>query len=76
MKTSRPYSLLYIMKPIQAWNEMGEACSADGNDETPKDILEQPKTRNRPGDSIFKTDNIIINVILRRVCVTIFAVEK
>ena len=55
---------------------MGEACSADGNDETPKDILEQPKTRNRPGDSIFRTDNIIINVILRRVCVTIFAVEK
>jgi hypothetical protein len=55
---------------------MGEACSADGNDDTAKDILEQPQTRNGPGDIIHKTGNISINVILRRVCVTIVAVEK
>jgi hypothetical protein len=55
---------------------MGEACSADGIDETAKGILEQPKTRNRPGDSINKTGNISINVILRRVGLTVVAVEK
>ena len=55
---------------------MGGACSADGNDETAKDILEQPKTRSRLADSINKTGNIRTNGILRRVRVTIVAVEK
>jgi len=55
---------------------MGEACSADGIDETAKDILEQPKTRNRQGDIVNKTGNVIINVMFRRVRVTIVTVEK